>query len=122
MYHGRGGPGLGDRSPDEGMISMFHGSIVALVTPMTADGAVDFEALERLVEFHVESGTDAIVSVGTTGESATLNTAEHCEVIGRTIGFVAGRLPVIAGTGANPGRNPTRSGRRSRAGNWRCCR
>lgn len=80
---------------------MFHGSIVALVTPMKDDGSVDFEALERLVEFHIDSGTDAIVAVGTTGESATLHTDEHCEVIKQTIAFVAGRLPVIAGTGAN---------------------
>ncbi len=80
---------------------MFHGSIVALVTPMRGDGGIDVEALERLVEFHVDSGTDAIVSVGTTGESATLDPDEHCEVVKRTIGFVAGRLPVIAGTGAN---------------------
>jgi 4-hydroxy-tetrahydrodipicolinate synthase len=80
---------------------MFHGSIVALVTPMRGDGGLDFEALERLVEFHIDNGTDAIVSVGTTGESATLDTDDHCEVVKRTIGFVAGRLPVIAGTGAN---------------------
>ncbi len=80
---------------------MFHGSIVALVTPMKADGAVDVEALERLVAFHLDNGTDAIVSVGTTGESATLDTNEHCEVVGHTVRLVAGRVPVIAGTGAN---------------------
>ena len=80
---------------------MFHGSMVALVTPMAADGAVDFEALGRLVEFHIENGTDAIVSMGTTGESATLDEKEHCGVIRKTVELVAGRIPVIAGTGAN---------------------
>jgi len=59
---------------------MFHGSMVALVTPMQVDGSLDYQALERLVEFHIENGTDAIVSVGTTGESPTLNEADHCEV------------------------------------------
>jgi 4-hydroxy-tetrahydrodipicolinate synthase len=80
---------------------MFHGSMVALVTPMQADGAVDNEALERLVDFHVENGTDAIVAVGTTGESATLDEKEHCDVIRRVVDHAAGRIPVIAGTGAN---------------------
>ena len=60
---------------------MFSGSSVALVTPMTADGAVDFACLERLVDFHVEAGTDFLVIAGTTGESATLTKAEHIEVI-----------------------------------------
>lgn len=80
---------------------MFHGSMVALVTPMHDDGSLDFEALERLVEFHVENGTDAIVSVGTTGESPTLNEKEHCAVIRKTVDLVRGRMPVIAGTGSN---------------------
>lgn len=80
---------------------MFRGSIVALVTPMSLEGVVDFDALGRLVEFHVENGTDAIVSVGTTGESATLDPPEHIEVIRRTVELAAGRLPVIGGTGAN---------------------
>lgn len=80
---------------------MFRGSMVALVTPMLEDGALDYEALERLVEFHVESGTDAIVSVGTTGESPTLDEKEHCEVIRKTVAFARGRVPVIAGTGSN---------------------
>jgi len=80
---------------------MFHGSMVALVTPMRADGAVDNEALERLVDFHVENGTDAIVAVGTTGESATLDEKEHCDVIRRVVNHAAGRIPIIAGTGAN---------------------
>lgn len=80
---------------------MFHGSIVALITPMHGDGRVDELALERLVEFHIEQGTDGIVAVGTTGESATLDEAEHCEVIRLVIEHARGRVPVIAGTGAN---------------------
>lgn len=80
---------------------MIQGSIVALVTPMNPDGGVDVGALNRLIEFHIEQGTDAIVAVGTTGESATLNEDEHCEVIRLTVAQVAGRVPVIAGTGAN---------------------
>lgn len=80
---------------------MFHGSMVALVTPMQEDGSVDFDCLARLVEFHVESGTDAIVAMGTTGESATLDEHEHCLVIRRVVEMAAGRIPVIAGTGAN---------------------
>lgn len=80
---------------------MIQGSIVALVTPMKADGEVDVGSLDRLIEFHIKEGTDAIVAVGTTGESATLNEAEHCEVIRLTVKRVAGRVPVIAGTGAN---------------------
>lgn len=80
---------------------MFRGSIVALVTPMHADGEIDDASLQRLVDFHVAQGTSAIVSVGTTGESATLDEDEHCAVIRRTVEFAAGRLPVIAGTGAN---------------------
>lgn len=80
---------------------MFHGSMVALVTPMHDDGSVDVPALRRLVDFHVDNGTDAIVAVGTTGESATLNMDEHCETIKQVVEQAAGRLPVIAGTGAN---------------------
>ncbi|MGF1546823.1 MAG: 4-hydroxy-tetrahydrodipicolinate synthase [Thiotrichales bacterium] len=80
---------------------MFHGSMVALVTPMAPDGSVDADALARLVEFHIENQTDAIVAVGTTGESATLDFDEHCEVIAQTVALAAGRVPVIAGTGAN---------------------
>ena len=80
---------------------MFRGSMVALVTPMAADGAIDEAALEALVEFHIENGTDAIVAVGTTGESATLDEEEHCFVIRRTVQLVHGRVPVIAGTGSN---------------------
>ncbi len=80
---------------------MFHGSMVALVTPMHADGSLDEEGLQRLVEYHVENGTDAIVAVGTTGESATLDHQEHCRVIRQVVEFASGRVPVIAGTGAN---------------------
>lgn len=77
------------------------GSIVALVTPMHADGAIDYDALGALLDWHVASGTSAVVAVGTTGESATLNVREHCAVIESVVSTVAGRLPVIAGTGAN---------------------
>jgi 4-hydroxy-tetrahydrodipicolinate synthase len=80
---------------------MFHGSMVALVTPMREDGAVDEDSLEALIEFHVAAGTDAIVAVGTTGESATLDEKEHCALLRRIVELVAGRMPVIAGTGAN---------------------
>jgi 4-hydroxy-tetrahydrodipicolinate synthase len=80
---------------------MFRGSMVALVTPMFADDSVDFDSLQGLVDFHVENGTSAIVSMGTTGESATLDMPEHCEVMRRTVEMVRGRVPVIAGTGAN---------------------
>ena len=80
---------------------MFHGSMVALVTPMRADGAIDEGALADLVEFHVSEGTNAIVVVGTTGESSTLDFDEHCHVVRRVVELAAGRLPVIAGTGAN---------------------
>jgi 4-hydroxy-tetrahydrodipicolinate synthase len=72
-----------------------------MVTPMALDGSLDFEALARLVTFHLENGTDAILAVGTTGESATLDVDEHCEVIRQVVELVKGRAPVIAGTGAN---------------------
>ena len=80
---------------------MFRGSMVALVTPMHPDGSVDFDSLAQLVEFHIENGTSAIVSMGTTGESATLDEKEHCEVIRRTVEMANKRIPIIAGTGAN---------------------
>ena len=80
---------------------MISGSIVALVTPMLVTGDVDFSALQRLVEWHIAAKTDAIVAVGTTGESATLNVDEHQAVIKAVVETAAGRLPVIAGTGAN---------------------
>ena len=78
-----------------------QGSIVALVTPMCAEGIIDWEAHERLVQWHVESGTAGVVPMGTTGESATLNTKEHLEVISRTIELADGRISVVAGTGSN---------------------
>ncbi len=80
---------------------MIQGSIVALVTPMDDTGAVDKESLRKLIEFHIAEGTDAIVAVGTTGESATLDEEEHCNVIRSVIDYAKGRIPVIAGTGAN---------------------
>ncbi len=80
---------------------MFQGSLVALVTPMREDGSLDWDALRGLVEWHVEQGTRAIVAVGTTGESATLDYQEHCQVIRRVVEYADGRIPVIAGTGAN---------------------
>jgi 4-hydroxy-tetrahydrodipicolinate synthase len=80
---------------------MIQGSIVALVTPMDERGAVDKESLKKLVEFHITEGTDALVAVGTTGESATLDEHEHCDVIKAVVDYVDGRIPVIAGTGAN---------------------
>ncbi|MBV8062955.1 MAG: dihydrodipicolinate synthase family protein, partial [Nevskia sp.] len=80
---------------------MIRGSIVAIVTPMAEDGSVDFPALERLVEWHLAEGTDGIVAVGTTGESATLDVEEHVAVIRCVVETVRKRVPVIAGTGAN---------------------
>ena len=82
-------------------MTMITGSIVAIVTPMHADGSLDLSGLRRLLDFHVEEGTDAIVIVGTTGESPTVSVEEHCELIRVAIDQVAGRLPVIAGTGGN---------------------
>ncbi|MFJ3526264.1 4-hydroxy-tetrahydrodipicolinate synthase [Pseudomonas sp. NPDC090203] len=80
---------------------MIAGSMVALVTPMDAQGRLDWGSLSKLVDFHLKEGTDAIVAVGTTGESATLDVNEHIEVIRHVVKQVAGRIPVIAGTGAN---------------------
>jgi len=80
---------------------MITGSIVALVTPMHADGSLDWESLERLLDLHITAGTSAIGAVGTTGESATLSVPEHLEVIKHCVNYVAGRIPVVAGTGAN---------------------
>lgn len=80
---------------------MISGSMVAIVTPMDAHGALDWQALTKLVDFHLQEGTDALVVVGTSGESATLNVEEHVEVIRRVVDQVKGRIPVIAGTGAN---------------------
>lgn len=80
---------------------MIQGSIVALATPMTDRGAVDFARLRNLVQFHIDQGSDGLVAVGTTGESATLDVSEHCAVIKAVVDYANGRLPVIAGTGAN---------------------
>ena len=80
---------------------MITGSMVALVTPMMANGDIDWQALTDLVDWHIGEGTAAIVAVGTTGESATLTVKEHCQVIGKVVEQVRGRIPVIAGTGAN---------------------
>ncbi len=80
---------------------MFTGSMVAIVTPMNDDGSIDYENFEKLIEFHIENNTDALVPVGTTGESATLDHKEHCKVVSFVVDKVAKRIPVIAGTGAN---------------------
>ncbi|WP_300173856.1 4-hydroxy-tetrahydrodipicolinate synthase [uncultured Aliivibrio sp.] len=80
---------------------MFSGSIVALVTPLDTDGEVDYISLKNLVDYHIDAGTDGIVAVGTTGESATLSVEEHVKLVMKTLEFADGRIPVIAGTGAN---------------------
>ena len=80
---------------------MITGSIVALVTPMREDGSVDWQALEKLIDYHVDAGTAALGVVGTTGESATLTVPEHIEVIQFAVKYCSGRLPVVAGTGSN---------------------
>jgi 4-hydroxy-tetrahydrodipicolinate synthase len=80
---------------------MIKGSIVAIVTPMFEDGTVDRDCLRTLIDWHIAEGTDAIVIVGTTGESATLSPEEHCELVKLAVDHVAGRIPVIAGTGGN---------------------
>ena len=78
-----------------------QGSIVAIVTPMLEDGSVDWKGLEKLVEWHIEQGTNSIVAVGTTGEASTLSMEEHTKVIAEIIRVANKRIPVIAGTGAN---------------------
>ena len=80
---------------------MITGSIVAIVTPMHEDGSLDLPRLRSLIDFHVKEGTDGIVVVGTTGESPTVNVEEHCELIRVAVEHAAGRIPIIAGTGAN---------------------
>ncbi|MBA2655177.1 MAG: 4-hydroxy-tetrahydrodipicolinate synthase [Gammaproteobacteria bacterium] len=80
---------------------MFHGSMVALITPMHANGSVDFNSLSELIEWHISNQTDALVILGTTGESATINFAERGQVLTETVKNVRGRLPIIAGTGSN---------------------
>ena len=79
----------------------YYGSTVAIITPMHDDGSVDYPVLESLIDFHVEAGTTAIVSVGTTGESATVAVPEHIHIVEHTINYAAKRIPIIAGTGAN---------------------
>ena len=80
---------------------MFKGSLVALVTPMLDGGAVDYDSLQALIDFHVQEGTNALVIAGTTGESATLDPDEHCELLLRSYEMIRQRIPMIAGTGAN---------------------
>ena len=80
---------------------MIKGSIVAIVTPMHSDGSLDYPGLQKLIDWHIAEGTDAIVIVGTTGESATVSVAEHCELIRFTVEHAKGRIPIIAGTGGN---------------------
>ncbi|WP_163938106.1 4-hydroxy-tetrahydrodipicolinate synthase [Paraferrimonas sp. SM1919] len=80
---------------------MLTGSLVALITPMHTNGEVDYASLKRLVEFHIEQGTDGIVAVGTTGESATLPAKEHIEVVSKIVEYANGRIKVIGGNGAN---------------------
>ena len=80
---------------------MFQGSIVALVTPMHENGDIDFSSLENLIKFHINAGTDAIVAVGTTGESATIDFDEHKKLVKRFVEIANKRIPIIAGTGAN---------------------
>jgi 4-hydroxy-tetrahydrodipicolinate synthase len=80
---------------------MLKGSLVAIVSPMSEDGNLDLEALRRLIDWHIAEGTDGIVVVGTTGESPTVDFEEHCQLIKTSVEHVAGRIPVIAGTGAN---------------------
>ena len=82
-------------------IRNLEGSIVALVTPFKKDGSVDFDALERLIDFHLQNGTDAILTLGTTGESATMTDDEDNSVVAAVVKHVAGRVPVIAGSGSN---------------------
>jgi 4-hydroxy-tetrahydrodipicolinate synthase len=80
---------------------MIKGSIVAIVTPMHADGRLDYPGLRKLIDWHIAEGTDGIVIVGTTGESATVSVEEHCELIRLAVEHTAGRIPIIAGTGGN---------------------
>ena len=83
------------------MMQVLNGSLVALITPMNLKGEVDFDSLEKLIEWHLANDTNGIVSVGTTGESATLKVDEHLKVIEHTVKCVNGRIPVIAGSGSN---------------------
>ena len=80
---------------------IFTGSGVAIVTPMKSDGSVNYDEFGKILEFHVQNGTDAIIACGTTGESATLSEKEHCEVLSFVAEKINGRIPVVAGTGSN---------------------
>jgi len=100
---------------------MIAGSMVALVTPMDAQGGLDWDGLSKLVDFHLQEGTNAIVAVGTTGESATLEVPEHIEVIRRVVDQVNGRIPVIAGTGANSTREAVELTENARAAGADAC-
>ena len=80
---------------------MIKGSIVAIVTPMHADGSLDYPGLNKLIDWHIAEGTDGIVIVGTTGESATVNVEEHCALVKATVEHAKGRIPIIAGAGGN---------------------
>ena len=93
---------------------MLTGSLVAIVTPMKEDGALDFERLKHLINWHIEQGTDGIVAVGTTGESPTVDVEEHIELIRFCVEHAAGRVPVIAGTGANSTREALHLSRRAK--------
>ena len=83
------------------MMQALNGSLVALITPMLENGGIDFSSLGKLIDWHINEGTNGIVSVGTTGESATVNIEEHVKIIEYTVKHVNKRIPVIAGTGAN---------------------
>ena len=100
---------------------MIQGSIVALVTPMDTDGSLNEAALRKLVDWHIEQGSDAIVAVGTTGESATLDAEEHCQVIRWVVEQAAGRIPVIAGTGSNCTREAIELTRDAKAAGAEAC-
>ena len=100
---------------------MIQGSIVALVTPMEPDGSLNETALRKLVDWHLEQGTDAIVAVGTTGESATLDAGEHCQVVRWVVEQAAGRVPVIAGTGSNCTREATELTREAQSAGADAC-
>ena len=82
-------------------MNVFKGSLIALATPFDEDDRVDYQALERLIEFHVSEGSTGLVIAGTTGEAATLWKSEHAELIGKAVDIAHGRLPIIAGTGSN---------------------
>ncbi len=97
------------------------GSLVALITPMDPGGAVDWAALDALIDWHLSEGTHGIVPVGTTGESATLSVEEHLQVVARTVDRVAGRVPVVAGTGANATAEAVHLTRRAREAGADAC-